>query len=369
MKNILHLYSENTSTLNLSALITRTEGTVHNTAVCIPLTENSTHSSNTELSIPIQVSPTPIDPNKVFHFDAMVQKSTSFVEQAVALPEITLIHAHSLLAGGVVAHALYAQHHIPYVVAVTLADIRFWQDNPIRGRKIFVPVLEEANRIIFLNDNFQDFVADRLSDSDADRIFSRALTIHDGLDPFWIQNLHIHKPVSMIHYRLLVAGDNLSSKCLPPILKALQQLRKRNYEVSLTIAGSTEQPATGKDISVRFIPALSQDSLFQVLRDSDIYITPSMEYASRQYYAEALSQGVPLLHDVHNGLDGLCPDGKIGYSANTHSADDLAEKILLVGERFATIEQYITALHPLHLFNWDEIYRAYLRVYDLRVKS
>ena len=148
------------------------------------------------------------------------------------------------------------------------------------------------------------------------------------------------------------------------MLKAVQLLRKRNYDVSLTVVGCTQQSAVDKDPSVRFLPSPTREGLFQILRESDIYITPAPQHATRQYYAEALSQGLPLLYDPHNGPDGLCPDGKIGYATHTQSADDLAEKILLVGERYATIEQHITDLHPLHLFNWDEIYRGYLRVYD-----
>lgn len=369
MKNILHLYSENTLASDLNALVARTQGTVHNIGVFLPQNGENASSPAPELPITVHCSPTPLDPDSFFHYDKMVQKCAAFVEQAVALQDVALVHAHSLLTGGTLALALRRQHAIPYLVAVTLEDIRFWQENPIRSRKLLVPVLENATRVVFLNNNFQYLVASHLSDSEADRIFSRALTIHNGLDPFWLQNIHIHKPVSMIHFRLLIAGEQLSPKSLPPVLKAVQLLRKRNYNVSLTVVGCPQQSAADKDPSVRFLPAPTREEFFQVLRESDIYITPASQDATRQYYAEALSQGLPLLHDPHNGLDGLCPDGKIGYTTHTHSADNLTEKILLVGERYATIEQHITDLHPLHLFNWDEIYRAYLRVYELRVES
>ncbi len=364
MKNILHLYSENTLASDLSALVSRTQGTVQNIGVFLPQNEGCVATPVPELSIPVHSSPTPLDSTKHFQYDQAVRKCAAFVGQQVNLSEVSLIHAHSLLAGGTLAHALHLQHGIPYIAAVTMEDIRFWHDSPLRSRKLLVPVLEKATRVIFLNNNFQDFVASRLSDSDADRIFSRALTLHNGLDPFWLQNIHIHKPVSMIHIRLLIAGDQLSPKSLPPVLKAVQLLRKRNYDVSLTVVGCTQQSAVDKDPSVRFLPSPTREGLFQILRESDIYITPAPQHATRQYYAEALSQGLPLLYDPHNGPDGLSPDGKIGYATHTHSADDLAEKILLVGERYATIEQHITDLHPLHLFNWDEIYRGYLRVYD-----
>ena len=362
MKNILHLYSENTPASDLNAIVARTQGTVHNTAVFFP--QNKGETSGMQMVLPVHCSPTLLTPGKFFHYDEAVRRGALFVEQAVALTEVALVHAHSLLTGGAVAHLLHSKHGTPYVVAVTLEDIRFWQENPIRSRRLLVPVLEDAARVIFLNNNFQDFAASHLSDTEADRIFGRALTIHNGLDSFWLQNIHIHKPVSMIHFRLLIAGDRLSPESLPPVLKAVQTLRRRNYEVSLTVVGCSQQGRAAKDPSVRFLPAPTMEVLFQVFRESDIYITPAIRDASRQYCAEALSQGLPLLHDPHNGLDGLCPDGKIGYATHVHSADDIAEKILLVSERFATIEQHITDLHPLHLFNWDEIYRGYLRVYD-----
>ena len=329
MKKILHLYSEHSASA-VKALTTRTQGTVDN--LCIVL--------------------------------SLEGKDAALVEQQVNLSEVALIHAHSLLAGGTAAHHLHLQHHIPYSAAVSLEDIRYWKENPRRGRRALIPVLEDATRVVFLNDNFQDFIADRLGDEDADRIFSRALTLHDGIDPFWIQNLHIHKPVSMVHFRLLLAGEALSSKSVMPVLKAVDILRKRNYEVSLTVAGLAEGRPRGSGDDVQFLPSPTLEDLFRLFRENDIYITPAQQNASRQYFAEALSQGLPILHDPFNGPDGLCQDGRIGYATNTRSADDIAEKILLTSDRYATIVQHIAELHPLHLFNWDEIYRGYLRVYD-----
>ena len=118
------------------------------------------------------------------------------------------------------------------------------------------------------------------------------------------------------------------------------------------------------DPSIKILPELTRESLFQALRDNDIYISPRLEDSIRPFYAEALSQGMPIIHNSHEAPHGLCPDGEISYAADLDSAEEIAAKVLLASERFATMEQHIADLHPLHVFNWDEIYRTYLRVYD-----
>ena len=204
MKNILHLYADNVSSACIDELVTRTEGSIHNITVAI-----ATKDDNKPAPVSGLHSPTPCDPSSLFHFDKMVAETAAFIEQNVHMEEIGLIHAHSVWPGGAVALELHRRHAIPYIAAVDFEDIRFWADNPQRGRKTAVPVLLQTLRTIFHDRNHQDFVANRLSNEDSDRIFSHALSICDGIDPFWFQNLHIHKPVSMVHTRLLLAGADL----------------------------------------------------------------------------------------------------------------------------------------------------------------
>ena len=359
MKNILHLYADNVSSACIDELVTRTEGSIHNITVAI-----ATKDDNKPAPVSGLHSPTPCDPSSLFHFDKMVAETAAFIEQNVHMEEIGLIHAHSVWPGGAVALELHRRHAIPYIAAVDFEDIRFWADNPQRGRKTAVPVLLQTLRTIFHDRNHQDFVANRLSNEDSDRIFSHALSICDGIDPFWFQNLHIHKPVSMVHTRLLLAGADLQPKSVTPVKKAIQLLHKKNYNVSLNVMGCNIADSTNMHV----IPTITRDALFQEFRNNDIYIVPSFKDTARPFYAEALSQGLPIIHNMYEAPEGLCPDGKIGYAADLHSADDLAEKILYVGERFATIEQHITDLQPLQIYNWDEIYRIYLRVYEENAK-
>jgi len=156
--------------------------------------------------------------------------------------------------------------------------------------------------------------------------------------------------------------DRLSPKSVSPVKRAVQLLHKKNYNVTLTVAGCSVTYDLGP--SVKILPELNQETLFQALRDNDIYIAPRLADSIHPFYAEALSQGMPIIHNTHEAPHGLCPDGEISYAADLDSAEEIAAKVLLASERFATMEQHIADLHPLHIFNWDEIYRTYLRVYD-----
>ena len=361
MKQILHLYADNFPLSRLNELVSRTEGVVCNMGVAIPGCGRDNRAATT-LKMPTLPSPAPCDPTSLFHYDKMVSQAATFVEQHIPMSDVTLMHAHSIWSGGAVAYELSCRHHIPYIIAADQADIRFWHENPQRGRKTGLPVLEHAARIVFHDINQQDFIADRISDQDADRIFSRARTIPDGLDPFWLQILYLHKPVSLVHTRLLLAGEQLSPKSVSPVRRAVQLLHKKNYDVTLTVAGCSVSDDLGP--SVKILSELNQETLFQALRDNDIYIAPRLADSIHPFYAEALSQGMPIIHNSHEAPHGLCPDGEISYAADLDSAEDIAAKVLLASERFATMEQHIADLHPLHLFNWDEIYRGYLRVYD-----
>ncbi|MBO7586814.1 MAG: hypothetical protein J6T13_06505 [Bacteroidales bacterium] len=361
MKQILHLYADNFPLSRLNELVSRTEGVVCNMGVAIPGCGRDNRAATT-LKMPTLPSPAPCDPTSLFHYDKMVSQAATFVEQHIPMSDVTLMHAHSIWSGGAVAYELSCRHHIPYIIAADQADMRFWHENPQRGRKTGLPVLEHAERIVFHDTNQQDFIAGRISDQDADRIFSRARTIPDGLDPFWLQNLYLHKPVSLVHTRLLLAGEQLSPKSVSPVKRAVQLLHKKNYNVTLTVAGCSVTDDLGP--SVKILPELNQETLFQALRDNDIYIAPRLADSIHPFYAEALSQGMPIIHNSHEAPHGLCPDGEISYATDLDSAEEIAAKVLLASERFATMEQHIADMHPLHLFNWDEIYRGYLRVYD-----
>jgi glycosyltransferase involved in cell wall biosynthesis len=290
-------------------------------------------------------------------FPLLLERLGSFVRNLVAetaaeMPTgetISLTHAHSWYQDGPDALRLRQEHGIPYVLTLTPEDLRHLEAFSLKSKRY--DVLENAEKVVFPNQHFQYALADKLSDKLADAVFSRSSVIYDGISPFWFQNLRRSKPVSLIHIRLLTALNVGGDSAVETVEKAVKQIRKQNLSVDVT----TFDPN-----------AIGEAERMEMYRRHDMLVQPTPVNGATTLYAEALSQGLPVLYARQGCFDGIFPEGTAGFSVMPHNAHDLAEKILLVSERYATVEQHIADLHPLHPFNWDEIYRQYLRVYDVR---
>ncbi len=290
-------------------------------------------------------------------FPLLLDRLGSYVHNLVAetaadMPtgeDVSLVHAHSWYQDGPDALRLKHEHGIPYVLALTSADLDRLSAFSLKSKRY--DVLENAEKVVFPNQHFQYVLADKLSDKLADAVFSRSSVIYDGISPFWFQNLRRSKPVSLIHIRLLTALEKDGGSASEIVEKAAKLLCKQNLSVDV----ATFEPNV-----------LGEAERMEMYRSHDMLVQPTPVNGATTLYAEALSQGLPVVYARQGCFDGIFPDGTAGFSVAPHNAHDLAEKILLISERYATVEQHIADLHPLHPFNWDEIYRQYLRVYDVR---
>ena len=363
MKEILHLCSDIYSKTNLQGLTSRTEGSVRNHVLFIGDDNGAFPGAHT---FPM-AEEHPFNPK---HFEKQQPQILQYLLQHVTLESLGLTHAHSLFGSGAVAYQIFKTYHIPYIVEIRNEDVRNIGVNPFWFKRQGIEILTHAARVIFLNRNYQDYLATKLSNSNADKVFSQSLTIHDGIDSFWLRNLRLPKPVSLIKIRLLYAGADLEVKNMRNIIKAINIITKKNLFVTLTIMGNAlkegqlEKLAEG-DNRITILPYLGKEQLMEQFRSHDIFVLPATAGSSTHFYAESLTQGIPVIYNRHEGLDGIYTDGDAGYATDFDSADDLADKILLISERYATIEQHLTDLQPFNEFNWDDIYRHFLRIYDI----
>ncbi len=359
MKNILHICSDIRARSAYYALAERTEGMVHNIGVLYgveamegaasTMVQHVTHggdrlSSSSELM-------------------RAVQRIKALAIQQIETGQETFMHAHSLFPCGLVAEQIFLERRINYLVTITQEDLIYLSDNPRNFKKMGLPALTHANRIVFLDDNFQFALAKHLSDQSADAVFSRAITIHDGLNPYWFEHLRQPKPVSLIHIRLLFGGVFLQRRALDPLLKAIDLIRKEHFDVVMTVVGlPLKQQKQHEAVTYVSLPD-GNEALMNLVRQHDLYVSPSHMDVSQNLFREALTQGLPILHAAHEGLVGICPDALAGYITDLHNANDLVDKILMVSHRYATIEQHIADLYPFSSYNWNDIYRKYLRIY------
>jgi len=268
-------------------------------------------------------------------------------EMAQYQGHVDVIHAHRWFGCGQAAAKYASANHLPYVVDVVQSDLDAYHKFFVFNKKGAENVLSEAARVVFTSQSQQEFLAQHLPSKTADTVFFHSMMLLEALDPFWISNIRIHPPTALVHIKLLYVGPSDSHHHLDAVNHAMKKLQRRNYDVSLTTVGD-----------------LSEEELLEVYRSHDILLQLDEKTPSTQRFAEALSQGLPILYAPNGVCDGIFKEGLAGYAVNPKSSDDIAHTILNVSDLFGTIEQHISRLHPLSQFDGKEQASHYEHLYE-----
>lgn len=296
-------------------------------------------------------------------------------ELAEATKDADVVHAHRWFGCGEAAWQRVAEQgtHVPYVMDIVQSDLAAYRKQPFFLHKRAHQVLESAERVIFTTPMQQDFLSEHLPAAIADHAFAQSSLLYETLPPFWLDNLRIHPPTALVHIKLLYVGAITADCRLDVLLQAVERIRRRNYEVSLTMAEDKVEEGgfrakmlreVQKNSYLRFEEADTEGKRLELYRNHDMLVQTDAGVTSILRYAEALSQGLPLVYARGGIFDGVFKEGTAGYAVNPKSASELVEKILAISELFGTIEQHISRLHPLGLFDGREVAAHWGHLYE-----
>ena len=273
-------------------------------------------------------------------------------EMAAFQGNVDVIHAHHWFECGHAAANYAVAKRVPYVVDVIQSDLDAYHKLFLFNKKSTENVLLEAARVVFTSQSQQEFLAQHLPSKTADTVFFHSTMLFEPLDPYWINNLHIHPPTALVHIKLLNVGTSDSNSHLDAVHHAMKKLQRRNYDISLTTVGD-----------------LTNEELLEVYRNHDIFLQLDEKTPSIRLFAEALSQGLPVIYARDGVADGVFKDGQAGYAVNPKNSDDLVHTILNISDFFGTIEQQIMRIHPLEMFDGREQARHYEHLYNNAMRS
>ncbi|MBO4488147.1 MAG: hypothetical protein J5741_00630 [Bacteroidales bacterium] len=297
----------------------------------------------------------------------------SIEQEAVTSSAFQLIHAHSWMLDGAIAWKLSQAHGIPYIVSLSEDDIQYVGRMSLKLHPDRLRILQDAAKLIFPHLQFYNAFNQALSDSQADQLFSKTSTLYRPLDPLFHHNSSQHKPVALVRPRLLYFAEERSFKNdTALILKAMKEIRQMNLSISLSIVTFSGQETlasqaaaaahTSTDVQHHVCP--DKPSLLTLLRDHDIVVMPGTDITETCHFAATISQGLPVIYSQHSCVDGIFPELK-NCHIDKDSPSQLRDKILLISQQYATIEQRVAALQPLHKFNKEELVQDLLRIYTI----
>ena len=311
-------------------------------------------------------------------FDYKQRKIVSSLEKKVDVKSFDCIHAYTLFTDGNCAMRLAKKYGKPYVVAVRDTDVNsFFKLMPhLRSRG--VGIMKNASRVFFLSTTYRDLVLNRyVPEGLREEILAKSDIVPNGIDDFWFENAYEERDVSASlsrfddkQVKLVFAGRINANKNPMATLAAMDILAERGYRAELTVVGGFEDPALKdtllSDSRVRYVPQSPKQELIGYYRESDVFVMPSHRETFGLVYAEAMSQGLPVLYTKGQGFDGQFEDGEVGYAIDSRDPADIADKLLMVLGDYERMSRHACAL--FRRFEWDAIVRGYAELYRTIVK-
>lgn len=289
------------------------------------------------------------------------------LEQKCNIKDIDCIHAHSLFSNGYIAYKLNEKYNKPYIVAVRSTDINVFFKKMIHMRRLGIDILKNAKKIIFLSRTSRDeciykFIPNHLQLS----IMNKAIILPNGIDDYWHSNKKISSIKNTKNIKLIFVGDICKRKNILKVVEASNILIKKGFDIELTIVGSIIDNKIMKKLrNVKYLKykgRVSKEELIKIYRDNDIFVMPSKHETFGLVYAEAMSQGLPIIYTRGQGFDGHFGEGVIGYSVGSENQNEIAERIIDILKNYEVITK--NSIRGISKFRWEKIALEYIKIYE-----
>lgn len=300
-------------------------------------------------------------------FQHKQKKILKAIEKNCTLENVDVIHAYTLFTDGNAAYTLSKKYGIPYVVAVRNTDVNTFFKKMIHLRKRGVEIMRKAEKVFFLSESYRKIVLEKyVPEEYRDEVFSKTEIIPNGIDDFWHNNKYAEKLELGNVVKLIYAGRIDKNKNITTTQKAMKILREKGINTRLTVVGKVEDSAEYELISssddTDCKPAEPKEKLIDEYRNSDIFVMPSYRETFGLVYAEAMSQGLPVVYTQGQGFDGQFEEGEVGYHVPSDSPEAIADAIEKICADYSGISH--RAAEGSTRFNWDSIVSSYISFYE-----
>lgn len=282
-----------------------------------------------------------------------------------------LVYAHSLFSNGYIAYQAKLMHGYPYIVYVQNTDLNVFFKYRIFLRKIGGKILKNADKIVFPSTSYLDLCLKYFhSESDKRMIRNKSVII-----PYGINNLFFEDAESCIDKRekkdskinILTVGTICSNKNQKKIIESAKILRRRGYDVHVTVIGHNKNNhiyrLLRRQEDVDVLDFMSKNKLKTLYQTNDVFCLPSKTETFGLVYAEALSQGLPIIYTRGQGFDKQFEEGMVGYGVDSKSENQIADAILRLKKRESqTLSK--TCERASEKFKWTQIISQYKKIFE-----
>lgn len=302
-----------------------------------------------------------------FFFFIKYIKVFNFVKKYIVKFKPDVLHAHYVFSAGYVCMKIKKKFNIPYIVAVRNTDVNLYFKYMIHLRKIGLRILLNANKVVFISPSYRDIVMDKYIPKRYKKLIeSKTEIISNGIDKFWLDNRkNKEKDIDVENINIITVGAVNKNKNQIAVANAVNLLNSRGYDMTYTIVGKIEDKEVYKELMqysfVKFIDNCPKEELIHYYQNADIFILTSLTETFGLVYAEALSQGIPIIYSQGQGFDGQFIEGVVGYHTNCFDIESITKVITDIINNYTYLSN--NCYENCVKFDWNLISKKYIHIY------
>ncbi len=134
---------------------------------------------------------------------------------------------------------------------------------------------------------------------------------------------------SNLEIKVLTCANFIKRKNIDKVIQACKDLK--GFELTVIGDGKLEKTLKKLDKNVTFTGRLKPEKVYEKMKESDIFILPSINETFGMVYLEAMAQGCITVCTKNDGIDGIIKDGVNGFLVNP-KIDDIKDLLLKIKE-------------------------------------
>ena len=238
---------------------------------------------------------------------------------------VDLIHANWTLSG-IAAFLSRPFHRLPYVVTVHGSDIYGIKANP--GLRLPTKLaLNNAKKVIAVSQDLKQTAIELGVQAD------KIIVIPTGVS----LSAFPYNPNSARSPQVLFVGSLIKRKGLNILLDAFSKIHSQFPNIKLVIVGEGEEKsnilfqADNLNIAsdIIYMGTKSQFEISQLMRESKVFVLPSLEEGQGAVLVEAMASGTPCIGSRVGGIPGVI-DSSTGLLFSPGNSDELARNLIVL---------------------------------------
>lgn len=300
----------------------------------------------------------------IFHYK--YNKVYNALLAKIQVEDYDILHAHSLFSNGYIAYRIFQKYNIPYIVAVRNTDINVFFKYFVYLRKLGINILKNAKRIIFISNAYKNKILKYVPDEYEQEIIDKSIVLPNGIDNYFLDNISEPKRLKTKELNLVFTGRIDKNKNIDTTIKCCNEILKSKYLIKFTVIGSIAckkyYNMFKKYDFINYVGVKNKEEIIEIYRNMDIFVMPSKHETFGLVYAEAMTQGLPVIYTKNEGFDQFFDDGVVGYSMQHNDYKKMAENIELIINNYTSMSK--NCVEKSTQFNWNTVAKKYIQLYN-----